>query len=145
MKKRLLFLIGIVLILAVGLGWVYYNQGRAFSEPAKSGIRIKNDADITGYTLVPVNDPKSVVVRNMQFARTEAGLQLNFELASITGVNNYPSLVVSFTNRDGNRRQVKLSPTAYSHPEGKLTKVTISTTLPITGNEANIEIEATYP
>ncbi len=145
MKKRLFFLLTLVLIVAIGAGWGYFNQRRVLNEPANSGARIMNEADVTGYTMVTADDPKSIVVRNMQLARVPAGLQLSFELASITGVNNYPSLIVTLINRDGSQRQVKLSPTAYAHPDGKLTKVTILTTIPMTGNEANVSIEAAYP
>ena len=145
MKKRLFFLLILVLIVAIGAGWGYFNKRRVLNEPANSGARITNEADVTGYTMVTANDPKSIVVRNMQLARVPAGLQLSFELASITGVNNYPSLIVTLINRDGSQRQVKLSPTAYAHPDGKLTKVTILTTIPMTGNEANVSIEAAYP
>lgn len=145
MKKRLIFLVILVLVVAVGASWGYFNQRRVLNEPANSGARITNEADVTGYTMVTANDPKSIVVRNMQLSRVSAGLQLSFDLASITGVNNYPSLVVTLINRDGSQRQVTLSPSAYAHPDGKLTKATIVATIPITGNEANVSVEAVYP
>lgn len=145
MKKRLIFLVILVLVIAVGVSWGYFNQRRVLNEPANSGARITNEADVTGYTMVTSNDPKSIVVLNMQLSRVPAGLQLSFDLASITGVNNYPSLVVTLINRDGSQRQVTLSPSAYAHPDGKLTKATIVATIPITGNEVNVSIEAAYP
>lgn len=145
MKKRLIFLVILVLVIAVGVSWGYFNQRRVLNEPDNSGARITNEADVTGYTMVTSNDPKSIVVRNMQLSRVPAGLQLSFDLASITGVNNYPSLVVTLINRDGSQRQVTLSPSAYAHPDGKLTKATIVAIIPITGNEVNVSIEAAYP
>lgn len=140
MKK---FLILLILLLAGG-GWAFVNHQKAIQE--SGGTRFKSKgAEITGYDLVQANDPKSVVLRDLQVSRVPDGLRLSFELASLIGVNNYPTLVVTLINRDGSRRLVKLSPTAYAHPDGKLTKTMILVTVPVTGNEANVSIEAVYP
>ena len=121
-------------------------HGPSVLEDGDAGVSDKDLASMTGYKLVPVRNNADqvraqrvhVVGRNGQ-ART-----LAFTLASTAPDNDYPSLRITLSQRDGSQpRIVEFAPSGYSH--GKLlSSERVELTLDVRDGESRAVIEPFY-
>jgi len=140
MKKAFFMILVLAVLLAIGLN----NYQLLTGEVSDLGRRPGN-ARLVGYSLVKKDDAQALIIQDLKVLPNVDRLDINFDLVSQYGLNEFPGFKVTITTNSGGIRVIDVPAQKYVHPDGPVTIAPISFSIPRTGSEVGVTLKAVYP